>query len=102
MNSLLISRNRDMVIGLRLAGMKGVWADTQDSIEDHFEQAVTNPDIGNIVLTEDTFEQIRERVYEHKRKDTTPLVVTIPERGGLKDKDFIMRYVKDSVGIKVD
>ncbi len=102
MKSLLISRNRDMVIGLRLAGMKGVWAVSRENILEHFEKARQNPDIGIIVLTEDTFAEIRENVFEHKRKDTTPLVVTIPERGGLKDKDFIMRYVKDSVGIKVD
>ena len=102
MKSLLISRNRDMVTGLRLAGMSGVWAQNEEDILDNFEKAKRNPDIGIIVLTEDTFEQIREHVYEHKRNDTTPLVVTIPERGGLKDKNFIMRYVKDSVGIKVD
>lgn len=91
-----------MVIGLRLAGMKGIWAFQREEILRAFEQAKTDSSIGIIVLTEDTFEQIRDTVYEHKRKDTTPLVVTIPERGGLKDKDFIMRYVKDSVGIKVD
>ncbi len=91
-----------MVTGLRLAGMKGVWTPTEDEILQAFEQAKADPTIGIIVLTEDTFEEIREHVYEHKRSDTTPLVVTIPERGGLKDKDFLMRYVKDSIGIKVD
>lgn len=102
MKSLLISRNRDMVTGLRLAGMQGVWAVSDEQILETFIQAKKDPSIGIIVLTEDTFERIREHVYAHKSKDTTPLVVTIPERGGMKDKDFIMRYVKDSVGIKVD
>lgn len=101
MKSFLISDNRDTIIGMRLANIEGVLAQTRDEITTRFEAAVEDKDIGIIIITEKIFEEIKDEVLELKRTGSSQLVVTIPDRTGLKDKNFIMRYIKESIGIKI-
>lgn len=101
MKSFLISDNNDTIIGLRLAGIEGVLANTKEEIEKHFNRAINDPEIGIIIITENIFEKIKQEVLEFKQKGSTQLITTIPGVGGLKDKNFIMRYIKESIGIKI-
>lgn len=101
MKSFLISDNKDTIVGLRLAGIEGVLAENKEEINSSFSKAIEDSNIGIIILTENIFEAIKERVLELKQSGDTPLITTIPDRTGLKDKNFIMRYVKESIGIKI-
>lgn len=101
MKSFLISDNKDTIIGLRLANIDGVLAETRADIEKYFNQAVDNKNIGIIIITEKIFEEIKEKVLELKKRGDNKLIVTIPDRTGLRDKNFIMKYVKESIGIKI-
>lgn len=101
MKSFLISDNKDTLIGLRLANIDGVLAETKADIEKYFNQAVDNKNIGIIIITEKIFDEIKEKVLELKKRGDNKLIVTIPDRTGLRDKNFIMKYVKESIGIKI-
>ena len=101
MKSFLISDNKDTLVGLRLSGIDGVLVSTKDEIKEVFRETLKNKDIGIIILTEDVFNEIKEEVLKVKIKKNIPLIVTVPDRMGLKDKNFIMRYVKESIGIKI-
>ena len=101
MKSFLISDNRDTIIGMRLANIEGVLAQTREEIMARFNEAVEDKDIGIIIITEKIFEEMKEEVLELKRTGSSQLIVTIPDRTGLKDKNFIMRYIKESIGIKI-
>ena len=101
MKSFLISDNRDTIVGMRLANIEGVLAQSREEITARFNEAVEDKDIGIIIITEKIFEEIKEEVLELKRIGNTQLIVTIPDRTGLKDKNFIMRYIKESIGIKI-
>jgi V/A-type H+-transporting ATPase subunit F len=101
MRSFLISDNKDTIIGLRLANIQGVLAETKEQIEKHFFQAIKDKEIGIIIITEKVFNQIKEEVLELKKSDDSKLIVTIPDRTGLSDKNFIMKYIKESIGIKI-
>ena len=101
MKSFLISDNRDTIIGMRLANIEGVLAQTREEITARFKEAVEDKDIGIIIITEKIFEEMKEEVLELKRTGSSQLIVTIPDRTGLKDKNFIMRYIKESIGIKI-
>ncbi|WP_128425052.1 V-type ATP synthase subunit F [Gudongella oleilytica] len=101
MKSYLISDNRDTIIGMRLANIEGVLAQTREEIIARFKEAVEDKDIGIIIITEKIFEEMKEEVLELKRTGSSQLIVTIPDRTGLKDKNFIMRYIKESIGIKI-
>ena len=101
MKSFLISDNRDTIVGMRLANIEGVLAQTRDEMIASFNTAVEDKDIGIIIVTEKIFEEMKEELLELKRAGSTQLVVTIPDRTGLQDKNFIMRYIKESIGIKI-
>ncbi|OLS03638.1 V-type ATP synthase subunit F [Tissierella creatinophila] len=101
MKSFLISDNKDTLWGLRLSGIEGVLVNTDEEIKSEFKRVINNPEIGIVILTEDIFEEIKDEVLEFKLSSDTPLITTIPDIGGLRDKNFIMRYVKESIGIKI-
>ena len=101
MKSILISDNKDTIIGLRLASIDGVLAQTREEIILRFNEAVEDEQIGIIIVTENIFDEITDQVLELKRSGSKQLVVTIPDRTGLKDKNFIMRHIKESIGIKI-
>jgi V/A-type H+-transporting ATPase subunit F len=101
MKSYLISDNRDTIIGMRLANIEGVLAQTREEITARFKEAVEDKDIGIIIITEKIFEEMKEEVLELKRTGSSQPIVTFPDRTGLKDKNFIMRYIKESIGIKI-
>lgn len=101
MKSLLISDNKDTIVGLRLSGISGVLAETKEEIMVNFDKAVKDKNIGIVIITENIFEMMKDKVVEVKRSGDIPLIVTIPNREGLRDKNFIMKYVKESIGIKI-
>lgn len=101
MKSFLISDNKDTIIGLRLANIEGILAETKEQIEKYFFASIKDKEIGIIIITEKVFNQIKEEVLELKRSGDSKLIVTIPDRTGLNDKNFIMKYIKESIGIKI-
>ncbi len=101
MKSLLISNDKDIIVGLRLSGISGVFAESSEEINQYFDVAVMDKDMGIIIITESIFDNIKDKVLDIKKSKSTPLIVTIPDRGGLRDKNFIMKHIKESIGIKI-
>ena len=58
MKSFLISHNEDAIIGLMLAGIEGVLAKYKEETHKYFEEAVEDPEIGIIIITEKILEEI--------------------------------------------
>lgn len=102
MKSLVISRNRDVTTGLRLSGIDGVFCKNEEELRENFKRLKDREDIGIIILIEKDFSVIKEEVIAKKLSGKPPLVVTIPGPKGIEDKDFILKYIKESVGIKLD
>jgi V/A-type H+-transporting ATPase subunit F len=100
MRSFLITRSMDILTGLRLAGIEGVVVKEEELLPT-FREKVKDKDIGIIILTEEDLALIEDEVVSLKLNARTPLVVTIPGREGLKDKNFLLKYVKEALGIKI-
>lgn len=101
MKSFLISDNKDTLVGMRLAGINGVLAKEREDILTELEKAMKNEAIGIILLTENVFDEVREEVFKIKLRENIPLIVTIPDRHGMREKDFITKYIRESIGIKI-
>jgi len=102
MKMYLISDNRDTLVGMRLAGIKGVIAGDKKEAEKIFDEVINKREIGILLLTERVANDIRGRVNFVKQKSACPLIVEIPDRhGSSKDEDYITGYVRDSIGIKI-
>ncbi|WP_036224524.1 V-type ATP synthase subunit F [Mesoaciditoga lauensis] len=103
MKFFLISDNIDTQIGLRLVGIKGIVVHKREEILDAVKKAKKMKDIGVILMTEKIADKVPEIVYELRTSKSLPLLTIIPDRHGTKrPKDFITRYVKEAIGVKLE
>ncbi|MTI66099.1 MAG: ATP synthase subunit F [Firmicutes bacterium] len=102
MKSFLISDNRDTLLGMRLAGIKGVIVHEKRDILNEINKALNDSDIGIIIITEKILNKAEEEIMDLKLKKSNQIIVTIPDRHGFKyDSGFITKYISESVGIKI-
>lgn len=98
----LVSDNRDTLVGMRLAGIKGQVVGSAEEAEKLIDTLVKDKDIGIILVTEKLSKDMKEKINQMKQRLATPLIVEIPDRHGtIKDADYITGYVRESVGIKI-
>ncbi|MPW24617.1 ATPase [Alkalibaculum sp. M08DMB] len=99
MKSYLLSGNRDTYIGMKLAGVDGVYLQEGDDIEQAFKEALSGG-YGIILMTEKIYHSIKEEVIHTKTTTKIPLITVIPDRHGYNnDKERIMSYIKESIGL---
>ena len=102
MQMFLISDNIDTYTGMRLAGVEGVVVHTHDELKDALQKAISNKEIGIILLTEKFGREFPEIIDDVKLHHKTPLIIEIPDRHGTGRKpDFITSYVNEAIGLKL-
>jgi V/A-type H+-transporting ATPase subunit F len=98
----LISDNIDTQIGMRLAGVEGVVVHEREEFINALHEAVESKDIGIVLITFRLSQLAPEVVSEVKLSHSLPLVVEIPDRHGMgKSDDFITKYVREAIGLKI-
>lgn len=102
MNMYLLSDNRDTLVGMRLAGIKGTIVNEKKEAEKILDSLIKDKDILIIIITEKLAEKMRDKINNIKQKMISPLIVEIPDRhGSIKSEDYITGYVRDSIGIRI-
>lgn len=102
MKAFLISDNVDTSVGLKVAGIKSIVLHNREEILNKINELKKDREIGIVILTEKIAKLVEERVKELKLSKEIPLIVEIPDRHGtIKGQDSIIRYVKESIGIKI-
>ena len=101
MRYFVISDNTDTQVGLRLAGVEGELARTREEGLAAIDEALADPTIGILLITEGLAEQCAHKLAPLKMDGHTPLVVEIPDRYGSRKKDSITRYIREAIGVKV-
>lgn len=102
MKMYLISDNVDTKTGMRLAGVDGVVVHQRDEFIDALKRALRDPEIGIILITVKLSSLAPEVVDDIKLNYPTPLIVEIPDRHGMgKSDDFITKYVREAIGLKI-
>lgn len=103
MKFYLISDNIDTYTGMRLSGIEGVIVHEKNEVETALQKACEDKNIAVVLITAKLMQLCREKIYEHKLKNSHPLIVEVADRHGeSKVSDSITRYVKEAVGIKID
>lgn len=100
MKLFLISDNTDAMIGMRLAGIEGVRATSPEAVERAFDQALSDGQIGVLLITPGVEKLSPRRVRELKR-GIHPLVVTIPDGEGNSAGDSVTEYIREAIGIQI-
>lgn len=102
MRFFLISDNVDTQVGMRMAGIEGVVVHEAEEVNQTLSNAMEQPDIAVILMTEHLVSLCRNLVDDLKLHRSRPLIVEIPDRhGNGRAKDSITRYVRDAIGIKI-
>ncbi|MCI8280573.1 MAG: ATP synthase subunit F [Lachnospiraceae bacterium] len=102
MKMFLISDNRDTYTGMRLAGVEGVVAHERQEVEEAVRRALSDGEIGIILVTEILGKKFSDIWDDMKQNRRLPLLVEIPDRHGTGRKEnFITDYVNEAIGLKL-
>ena len=102
MKFFLISDKIDTLTGLRLAGINGIFVNEKKPLQNALKNAVKDPEIGIILLTENLSFMIPEEIHNIRIDKHMPIITIIPDRHGSKrPEDYITNYIKESIGIKI-
>lgn len=102
MKIYLISDNLDTLTGMRLAGVEGVLVHGREELKEALENAISDKNIGILLLTEGFGREFPEMIDNVKLNHKTPLIIEIPDRHGTGRKpDFITSYVDEAIGLKL-
>lgn len=98
----LISDNIDTLTGMRLAGVEGAVVHEASELKEQLEKAISNKEIGIVLLTEKFSKEFPEIIDNVKLTRKLPLIIEIPDRHGTGRKpDFITSYVNEAIGLKL-
>ena len=102
MKYFVIADNNDTHVGMRLAGIEGVVCRTEEAALAAIDQAVADPEIGILLITERLAKQCEDKIAPLKMTLLRPLVVEIPDRDSKgRTSDSITRYIQDAIGVKL-
>lgn len=102
MRYFLISDNTDTQMGMRLVGIEGVIAHTEEEFGKALDLALSMKDVGILLLTEKLSNFCEKTILDIKLNKKKPLIVVIPDRHGTgRAPDSITSYVRESIGIKI-
>ena len=102
MKMYLISDNIDTLTGMRLAGVEGAVVHEASALKEALEKAISDKEIGIILLTEKFGKEFPEIIDNVKLTRKLPLIIEIPDRHGTGRKpDFITSYVNEAIGLKL-
>ncbi|MDO4788160.1 MAG: V-type ATP synthase subunit F [Johnsonella sp.] len=102
MKLYLISDNIDTLTGIRLAGIEGCIVHTKAELCTALGNALSDPEIGIILLTEKFSRDFPDEVNKIKLEQKHMLFIDIPDRHGTgRSPDFITDYVNRAIGLKL-
>ena len=103
MKGFLISDNHDTLVLLKLAGINGVVVHGPEETSRAFSAALTIKNLGILLITELAVESIPEKAKELRSGGALPLLVEIPDRHGTRrGADFLTRYIREAIGVKLE
>ena len=92
MKSYLISDNKDTLVGLQLAGIKGIVVSEKEEVLREIDKVLQDQETGILIVTELIMEMAREELMELKMKRRYPLIVEIPDRHGFRKRKLTGLY----------
>ncbi len=99
---LLVIGHPEAVLGFSLVGVGGRVATSATEANQALDVALSTPDVGIILVTQDVSGMIGARMDELKMHSTVPLVVEIPGPGGTPPgAPSLADMVKRAIGVKI-
>lgn len=91
----------DAVLGFALVGVHGETADTIESMNKALDNALANPELGLVLVTEDCSKLASERMTRLKSRIEPPLFLEIPSPVSTdSDRTSFLKLAEQSIGIR--
>ena len=78
MRMVCISKEHDIAIGLRLAGVQSFSISKEDEIKNKIKELARDSDVGIINVTEEVYNFAKEEIEFIRENQELPLIVKIP------------------------
>jgi V/A-type H+-transporting ATPase subunit F len=99
---LLVIGNQDAVWGFALAGVRGQVATTAEELNRALDAALSDEEIGIVLVTEDVADLARQRVDTLRVSSAVPLVVEMPgPEGPRPDRPPLSEVIRRTIGVKI-
>ncbi len=99
MRSYLLAHDREMVLGMRLAGIEGELVSNADDLMRRMKELVKDPEIGLILLTPAVIALDPKGVETMRRTVWETLFVEV---GADQGTDRLRQKIREAVGLKID
>ena len=95
--------DEDTILGFRLAGVKAAYSiDGSQQCIELIKKLVKNGDVGIIFVSERLIKDVRKEVDELLEDKTFPIVVEIPDKFGMIEKEDVLDVlIRRAIGIKL-
>lgn len=100
MKFFLISDDEDTLVGMRLAGIEGKYAEKKEELISLIEESAENADIGVILVNSSLASKAEKELIDIKKRSGT-LIVEIPDKNSRGQSDAITGYIRDAIGLKI-
>ncbi|MGB9812846.1 MAG: V-type ATP synthase subunit F [Thermovenabulum sp.] len=102
MRMFVISDSSDTITGFRLAGIEGKYIEESQEVLKEIDKLKNDEDIGIILITESLAQNIKNELSAMKLSKDFPIILEVPDRhGSIRPKDFLTRYIKEAIGVKI-
>jgi V/A-type H+/Na+-transporting ATPase subunit F len=99
---VLVIGHPEAVLGFSLVGVHGQAATSAAEVNQALDNALSAPDIGIVLVTQDVAGLIEARMDQLKLRSFVPLVVEIPAPGGVRpDEPSLSEVVQRAIGVKI-
>ena len=99
---VLVIGHPEAVLGYSLAGVQGKAASSAEEANQALDKALSAPDIGIILVTQNVARLIESRMDYLQLRSTIPLVVEIPGPEGVgPDQPSLSDVVLRAIGVKI-
>jgi V/A-type H+/Na+-transporting ATPase subunit F len=99
---VLVIGHPQAVLGFSLVGVHGQAATSAAEVNQALDNALSAPDVGIVLVTEDVSGLIEARMAQLKMRSTVPLVVEIPTPAGVSpDQPSLSDVVRRAIGVKI-
>lgn len=101
MKSYLLTESKDTLVGMRLAGIKGEQVNSKGHLLNCIREKMADKETGILMITSKVVDLAREEIMSKKLASKDMLIIEIPSAEQSFDKDYITRYIRESIGVKI-
>lgn len=105
MGRIVALLDEETSLGFRLSGVEVRKADSESELRERIEALMNEKDIRIVIVDEETFRRLPEKLERRLEHSTAPLFLPIPTvkvwRGEVRPEEYATRLIRRAIGYQV-